>query len=164
MRITTLCYITHGEKTLMLHRTKKESDENAGKWIGIGGHLEEGESPEDCLVREVREETGLTLTSFSFRGLVTFVSDEWGTEYMCLFSGVSDTEEITDCEEGELRWIETEKLGELPMWEGDRIFLKLLDENRPFFDLSLVYQGDSLKKAMLDGVELTLPFDFNSEL
>lgn len=156
MRITTLCYITHGEKTLMLHRTKKESDENAGKWIGIGGHLEEGESPEDCLVREVREETGLTLTSFSFRGLVTFVSDEWGTEYMCLFSGVSDTEEITDCSEGELRWIETEKLGELPMWEGDRVFFDLMKTRRDFFSLKLRYEGEKLAECSVDGKALPL--------
>ncbi len=156
MRITTLCYIHHGGKTLMLHRTKKENDENAGKWVGIGGHLEAGESPEDCLLREVREETGIELTSFEFRGLVTFVSDEWGTEYMCLYTGGCDTDTLRECDEGELRWIENEKVSSLPMWEGDRVFFDLMEKGHSFFSLKLRYEGEKLTECVLDGVPFAL--------
>ena len=149
MRITTLCYIECGGKTLMLHRTKKENDENAGRWIGIGGHLEDGESPEDCLLREVYEETGITLTSYRFRGIVTFVSDEWGTEYMCLFTGKTDKEELTDCDEGFLCWVENDRLSSLPMWEGDRIFFDLMKTREDFFSLKLVYRGDTLIESVV---------------
>lgn len=151
MKITTLCYIKCNGKTLMLHRTKKENDENAGKWVGIGGKLEAGESPEDCLVREVREETGLTLESYTFRGLVTFVSDVWGTEYMCLYTGAVSEEKAGECSEGDLRWVEDERLMTLPMWEGDRVFFDLINEDRPFFSLKLVYRGESLSEVWLDG-------------
>ena len=146
MRNTTLCYIARGRDYLMLHRVKKEKDENKDKWIGIGGKFEEGESPEDCLLREVREETGLTLQSWRYRAIVTFVSDEWGTEYMHLFT----------CEEGELRWIDRDALLETNIWEGDKIFLRLLDTEQPFFSLKLRYRGDSLVEAVLDGRELVI--------
>ena len=151
MRNTTLCYIRRGGDVLLLHRTKKDRDENRDKWIGIGGKFEPGESPEDCLLREVREETGLTLDAWQYRGIVTFVSDEWGTEYMHLFSSDSFHGTLTDCEEGVLEWIPWDSLPRLPIWEGDRIFLRLLDENAPFFSLKLCYRGDRLIQAVLNG-------------
>ena len=152
MRNTTLCYLERGRDYLMLHRVKKEVDENKDKWIGIGGKFEEGESPEDCLLREVREETGLTLTSWRYRGIVTFVSDEWGTEYMHLFTADAWEGQIRqDCDEGELEWIDREKLLALPIWEGDKIFLRLLEEDAPFFSLKLRYKGDRLAEAVLNG-------------
>ena len=158
MRNTTLCHIERDGKYLMMHRVKKAVDENRDKWIGIGGKFEEGESPEDCLLREVREETGLRLKSWQFRGIVTFVSDEWGTEYMHLF--VSDDfegEPRRDCAEGQLEWIGKEELLTKPIWEGDRIFLRLLGTDRPFFSLKLRYTGDILAEAVLDGQALPLP-------
>ena len=152
MRNTTLCYLERGRDYLMLHRVKKEVDENKDKWIGIGGKFEEGESPEDCLLREVREETGLTLTSWRYRGIVTFVSDEWGTEYMHLFTADAWEGALRqDCDEGVLEWIDREKLLSLPIWEGDKIFLRLLDQDAPFFSLKLRYSGDRLAKAVLNG-------------
>ena len=155
MRNTTLCYLERGRDYLMLHRVKKEVDENKDKWIGIGGKFEEGESPEDCLLREVREETGLTLTSWRYRGIVTFVSDEWGTEYMHLFTADAWEGQIRqDCDEGVLEWIHREKLLSLPIWEGDKIFLRLLEEDAPFFSLKLRYKGDRLAEAVLNGTEI----------
>ena len=151
MRNTTLCYIRRGDQVLMLHRVKKENDENHDKWIGIGGKFEPGESPEDCLLREAREETGLTLDSWRYRGLVTFVSDEWGTEYMHLFTSDAFHGELKDCDEGVLEWLPGASLPQLPIWEGDRIFLRLLDEEAPFFSLKLRYRGDSLAEAVLNG-------------
>ena len=152
MRNTTLCYLERGRDYLMLHRVKKEVDENKDKWIGIGGKFEEGESPEDCLLREVREETGLTLTSWRYRGIVTFVSDEWGTEYMHLFTADAWEGALRqDCDEGVLEWIDREKLLSLPIWEGDKIFLRLLEEDAPFFSLKLRYKGDRLAEAVLNG-------------
>ena len=151
LQITTLCYLHRDDETLMLHRVKKKNDLNEGKWVGVGGKLEAGESPEDCLMREVREETGLLLTSFRFRGLVTFVSDRWGTEYMCLYTADGFTGELTDCAEGVLRWIPDSELDSLPMWEGDRIFFRLLQEEAPFFSLKLCYEGDNLTDAFLNG-------------
>ena len=152
MRNTTLCYLERGRDYLMLHRVKKEVDENKDKWIGIGGKFEEGESPEDCLLREVREETGLTLTSWRYRGIVTFVSDEWGTEYMHLFTADAWEGALRqDCDEGVLEWIDREKLLSLPIWEGDKIFLRLLDQDAPFFSLKLRYEGDRLAEAVLNG-------------
>ena len=151
---TTLIYIECGGEYLMLHRTKKENDCNRDKWIGIGGKFEEGESPEDCMLREAREETGLSLTAWRFRGIVTFVSDEWGTEYMHLFTADGFTGELSVCGEGELEWVKKSRLCELPIWEGDKIFLRLLRENAPFFSLKLCYRGDALVRAVLDGAEL----------
>ncbi len=152
MRCTSLCYIERDGQYLMLHRVRKENDENRDKWIGIGGKFEEGESPEDCMLREVREETGLRLLSWRFRGIVTFVSDEWGTEYMHLFTADRFEGELRrDCEEGELAWIGKRELLTKKIWEGDRIFLRLLEENAPFFSLKLRYCGDSLAEAVING-------------
>ena len=149
---TTLCYIEKDDCYLMLHRTKKENDENHDKWIGIGGKFEAGESPEDCLLREVIEETGLSLRTFRYRGIVTFVSDSLeATEYMHLFTSSDFSGELKECDEGELEWLKKEKLYELTLWEGDRIFLDLLDTDEPFFSLKLVYSGETLKNAFLNG-------------
>lgn len=146
MKNTTLCYIEKDNKYLMLLRNKKEVDENKGKWIGVGGKFMEGESPEDCLVREVFEETGVTLTSYRFRGLVTFVSDEWGTEYMHLFTASEYTGEvdIDNCEEGTLKWIPKGEIMNLNLWDGDRVFLELLAKDEKFFSLTLRYSGEEL--------------------
>lgn len=149
---TTLCYIAQGEDYLMLHRVKKENDLNHDKWIGIGGKFEDKESPEDCVLREVQEETGLKLTSYRYRGLVTFVSDRWPTEYMHLFTADGFTGTLKECDEGVLEWIPRKKLLELPHWEGDAIFLDLIDrEDTPFFSLKLCYRGDQLEQAVLNG-------------
>ncbi|MBQ2729961.1 MAG: 8-oxo-dGTP diphosphatase [Clostridia bacterium] len=156
MKMTTLCYISCGDDTLMLHRTKKKNDENAGKWVGIGGKFEEGESPEDCLTREVYEETGVRLEKYRYRGIVTFVSDEWGTEYMHLFTGEVNEKTMHRCSEGDLEWINTAVLDSLPMWEGDRVFFDLIRRDAPFFSLKLTYRGDSLVSAVLDGKALAI--------
>lgn len=153
---TTLCYIEQDGKYLMLHRVKK-NDINHDKWIGIGGKFEEKESPEDCALREVREETGLTLTSYAYRGLVTFVSDQYETEYMHLFTADGFTGELIDCDEGTLEWVDKALVPTLPTWAGDRIFLDLLARDVPFFSLKLEYVGDTLVRAVLDGKELPLP-------
>ena len=134
----------------MLHRTSKKKDGNKDKWIGVGGHFEKGESPEECLLREVKEETGLGLTSYQFRGIVTFISDEWPDEYMCLYTADRYTGNIGNCDEGELVWVEKEKIMDLNIWEGDKIFLKLLTENQPFFSLKLEYKGDKLVNTVLN--------------
>ena len=154
MTTTTLCYIENEGKYLMLHRVKKKNDINEGKWIGVGGHVEYQESPEECLVREVKEETGLTLTSWKFRGIVTFISEGWNTENMCLYTADGYEGEIIPCNEGVLEWIRKEDLLKLNLWEGDKIFLKLLQENAPFFSLKLAYKGDVLTEAVLDGKKL----------
>ena len=155
--LSTLCYLEQNCCYLMLHRTKKEKDINKDKWIGIGGHLEEGESPEECLVREMREETGVTPLSPKLRGIITFVSDRYGTEYMFLYSAEAyQGELISDCPEGDLQWVEKDRISSLPLWEGDKIFLRLMSENHPFFSLKLSYQGDNLVYAALDGEELKL--------
>ena len=148
---STLCYIERGDQWLLLHRVKKEHDVNRDKWIGIGGKFEEGESPEECILRETKEETGLTLTSYRYRGLVTFVSDRWEGEYMHLFTADGFEGEIGPCDEGELAWISKSDFAALPQWEGDKIFLRLLEENAPFFSLKLVYAGDKLVSAALNG-------------
>ena len=153
---TTLCYIEKDGCYLMLHRVKKENDMNKDKWIGIGGKFEDKESPEDCVLREAREETGLSLIRPSYRGIVTFVSDRYPTEYMHLFHGDRFEGTIRDCDEGKLEWILKDELLKLPMWEGDKIFLRLLDEDRPFFSLKLSYVGDRLVEAVLDGESLDL--------
>ena len=152
-QLTTLCYIEQNEKYLMLHRVKKEKDVNKDKWIGIGGHFEEGESPEECLLREAEEETGLTLTSWRFRGLVTFLAEGWPTEYMCLFTADGFEGTIKECSEGTLQWVDKTRLNQLNLWEGDKIFFRLLEENRPFFSLKLEYSGDRLIRWSLDGEE-----------
>ena len=156
MKMTTLCYPERDGRYLMLHRTKKEKDENRDKWIGIGGKFEAGESPEDCLKREALEETGLTLTSFRYRGIVTFVSNEYGTEYMHLFTASDWTGTLKECDEGDLEWIDKRRLFDLSLWEGDRIFLRLLDTDIPFFSLKLQYVGDRLVLAQLNGSDLPL--------
>lgn len=151
---TTLCYILRGDECLMLHRVKKENDLNKDKWIGIGGKFEDKESPEDCLLREVREETGLTLTDYAYRGIVTFVSDRWPTEYMHLFTADGFEGELKQCDEGELEWLPWEELTKIPHWEGDEIFLGLLKQRVPFFSLKLCYEGETLVHAVLDGQTL----------
>ena len=154
MKQTTLCYLERGDEYLMLHRTKKKNDENHDKWIGVGGKFEAGESPEDCMHREIFEETGLTVTDYRYRGIVTFVSDIYETEYMHLFT-VTDWEgEARECDEGELAWIKKQKLFDLTLWQGDRIFLQLLQEDVPFFSLKLTYQGDELLEAVLNGEKI----------
>lgn len=153
MKNTSLCYIEKDGRYLMLHRTKKAGDENRDKWIGIGGKFESGESPEDCMLREVLEETGLSVSSWRFRGIVTFVSNEWGTEYMHLFTAHGFTGSLRDCDEGELEWVEKSRIPSLPIWEGDKIFLRLLDEGEVFFSLKLCYEGDKLVQAVLNGRE-----------
>lgn len=155
-QLTTLCYIRQGSRCLMLHRTKKKNDLNSGKWIGIGGHFEPGESPEECLLREVREETGLTLRRWQFRGIVTFCSDCAPTEYMHLFTADAPEGILADCDEGDLQWVEMDRLSTLPMWAGDRIFFDLIARDAPFFSLKLTYRGDELAAAALDGQPLAL--------
>ena len=152
--MTTLCYVEKEDAYLMLHRVSKKQDVNKDKWIGIGGHFEEGESPEDCLLREAYEETGLTLTSWRFRGMVTFTQEGYGTEYMCLYTADGFSGELKDCDEGILEWVKKEDILNLNLWEGDKIFLKLLKEDAPFFSLKLSYQGDCLIEAVLDGRDI----------
>ncbi len=156
MKNSTLCYIEKDGKYLMLHRIKKENDINRDKWIGIGGKFEEKESPEDCVLRETYEETGLTLTSYSYKGIVTFISNVCETEYMHLFTADGFTGNISDCDEGVLEWIDKKELYDLTLWEGDKIFLKLLDEDIPFFSLKLEYDNDDLINAVLNGKQLDI--------
>lgn len=151
MKNTTLCYIEQDGKYLMLHRVKKENDLNRDKWIGLGGKLEEGESPEEGMLREVREESGLELTSYRYRGIVTFVSDQWEGEYMHLFTADGFEGGLSECDEGDLQWVDKAGLDRLRLWEGDKIFLRLIDGDAPFFSLKLSYQGDRLAYAALDG-------------
>lgn len=155
--LTTLCYIEKDDKYLMLHRIKKENDLNKDKWIGVGGHFEPSETPEECLLREVKEETGLRLTSYQFRGLVTFLSNEWeSAEYMCLYTADKFEGEMITCNEGTLEWIEKSRVYDLPIWEGDKIFFRLLEERQEFFSLKLRYEGNILVEAVLDGVDLKI--------
>ena len=151
MKNSTLCYIYKDDECLMLHRTKKENDQSHDKWLGIGGKFEDKESPEDCALREIKEETGLTVTDYRYRGIVTFVSDEWETEYMHLFTADGFTGNIIECDEGDLEWVKKKDVLKLPMWEGDRIFLDLIERDDPFFSLKLVYKGDRLIDAVLNG-------------
>lgn len=144
---TTLCYIEKDNKYLMLHRTKKENDLNEGKWIGVGGKFKPNETPEECLLREVKEETDLTLTSYRLRAVITFVSDKWETEYMYLFTADAFTGEIGSCNEGDLEWVDKDKILDLPTWEGDRIFLEKLLDNAGFFTVKVVYEGDKLVES-----------------
>lgn len=157
MKLSTLCYLEKDDMYLMLHRVKKENDINKDKWIGVGGHFEEGESPEDCVLREVKEETGYTLTSYRFRGIVTFVYGEI-TEYMHLFTADGFEGDEIICNEGNLEWVPKEGISGLNIWEGDKIFLKLLAEDElPFFSLKLVYDLDgNLVSSVLDGQEIMM--------
>ena len=154
----TLCYLESEKgEYLMLHRIKKKNDVNRDKWIGVGGKFEDRESPEECLLREVREETGLTLTDWRYRGIVTFVTEGWETEYMHLFTATGWKGNMAaDCSEGVLEWVPKEQVESLPIWEGDKIFFRLLAEERPFFSLKLSYEGDALVYAALDGKEMIL--------
>lgn len=153
--LTTLCYIEKANQYLMLHRTKKEHDMNHDKWIGVGGKFEYGESPEECLLREVKEETGYTLTSWKYRGIITFIYGEDTVEYMSLYTADGFTGEPVECNEGDLIWVDKEKVLQLNIWEGDRIFLRLLNEKSDFFSLKLVYNKEgALIQTVLDGKEL----------
>ncbi len=155
--LSTLCYIEKDGKYLMLHRNVKKNDVNEGKWIGVGGHFEKDESPEECLLREVKEETGLTLTSYQYRAMVTFVSGNGVTEYMSLFTADGFEGELIPCDEGDLEWVEISRIEELNLWEGDLIFHRLLLERDTFFSLKLVYDGhDKLIYAALDGKSIGL--------
>ena len=154
MILSSVIYIEKDEKYLMLHRTRKENDTNKDKWIGVGGKFEEGESPEECARRETMEETGLTLHNLFYRGIVTFVSDKYPAEQMHLFSSTAFSGDIKTCDEGELDWIEKEKLLSLPIWEGDKIFLRLMDQDIPFFSLKLRYTGNTLTEAVLNEKEI----------
>ena len=154
MRNTTLCHIEKDGKYLMLHRVKKENDLNRDKWVGIGGKFEDKESPDDCVMREVREETGLTLTDYKYRGIVTFVSNIYETEYMHLFTACGFTGNISECDEGVLEWIDKKALYDLTLWEGDKIFLDLINKDMPFFSLKLEYENDDLVCAVLDGITI----------
>lgn len=153
-QLTTLCYIEKNNSYLMLHRVTKKNDINHDKWIGVGGHFEFQESPEDCLLREIKEETGLTLSTFRFRGIVTFISDNDPAEYMCLYTSDDFSGNLIECDEGNLEWVPFEKIEALELWEGDKIFLRLLKENAPFFSLKLVYQNGALKESILNGKKL----------
>ena len=140
MRLTTLCYIERDQCWLMMHRVKKEEDENAGKWIGIGGHLEENESPEECIRREALEEAGTNLTGLKLRGIITFILPDWGNELTFLYTAQTDAAELKECSEGVLKWIPIENVMDLPLWEGDRIFLPLLQTREDVFSLKLNYE------------------------
>lgn len=149
---TTLCYIEKDNKYLMLHRVKKEKDVNKDKWIGVGGHFEKNESPEDCLLREVREETGLELISWKLRGIVTFIYGSDDAEYMFLYTADRYRGTLAECDEGILEWIDKSLVYDLPIWEGDKIFFRLLEEGREFFSLKLCYEEDGrMTEAVLDG-------------
>lgn len=146
---TTLCYIEKDNKYLLLHRTKKENDLNEGKWIGVGGKFEKDETPEECLLREVKEETGLTLTKYKLRAVITFISNEWETEYMYLFTASEFSGKLMGCDEGELEWVDKEDILKLNIWEGDKIFLKKMIEEDNFFTLKVMYEGDKLVNSVL---------------
>ncbi|SFG10072.1 8-oxo-dGTP diphosphatase [Lachnospiraceae bacterium C7] len=142
--LTTLCYIEKDEKYLMMHRVKKENDINKDKWVGVGGHFEEDETPEECLLREVLEETNLRLKKYKLRGIITFISDQWETEYMFLYTATDFEGEIGECDEGNLEWVKKEEVFNLPIWEGDKIFFEMLNTRKEFFTLKLRYEGDKL--------------------
>lgn len=146
---TTLCYIERDNKYLMLHRTKKENDLNEGKWIGVGGKFEKDETPEECLLREVKEETGLILTNYQLRAVITFKSNEWETEYMYLFTANEFSGELISCNEGDLEWVNKNQILDLNIWEGDRIFLEKIIKDNQFFTLKVVYEGNKLVESIL---------------
>lgn len=149
--MTTLCYIEKDGKYLMLHRVKKQNDVNKDKWVGIGGHFEQDESPEECLLREVKEETGLQLNEYKLRGIITFLSNEFHTEYMFLYTATDFEGQLINCNEGDLEWIDKSAVYNLPIWDGDKIFFRLLDETEGFFSLKLRYEGQNLVEAVLNG-------------
>lgn len=151
--LTTLCYIEKDNKYLLLHRIKKENDINKDKWIGVGGHFEQDETPEECLLREVKEETGLTLHTWKLRGIITFMSDGYQTEYMFLYTADCFSGELSECSEGVLEWVDKSEVYRRSVWEGDKIFLKLLETTTEFFSLKLRYEGDQLVEAVLNGKE-----------
>ena len=151
VQMTTLGYIETRESYLMLHRVKKEQDVNEGKWIGIGGKFEYGESPEECMIREAKEETGLAVTSMKFRGILTFICDKQDPEYICLYTIDGFSGQLKECDEGELLWVPKDEIFGLNLWEGDRIFFDLLQKDVPFFSLKLCYEGDQLLEAVLNG-------------
>ena len=153
---TTLCHIERNGCYLMLHRIKKKNDLNQDKWVGIGGKFEDKESPEECNLREVFEETGLTLNSARYCGIVTFVSDKWGTEYMQIFKSSDFEGKLKECDEGVLEWVKIEDIYNLPIWQGDKIFLRLIEKDIPFFSLKLTYEGETLMEALLNGEKLDL--------
>lgn len=161
MTLTTLCYIEKDNCYLMLHRIKKEHDINKDKWIGIGGHFETGESPDDCLLRETYEETGLTLTSYRFRGILTFQCDDITDYYICIYTADGFTGSLKDCKEGVLKWVSKKEINNLDLWDGDLIFFQLLDEDSPFFSLKVSYKNNVLKEAVLNGQPLELSNLFN---
>ena len=157
MKQTTLCYLQRDNSYLMLHRVKKSNDASHDKWIGVGGKCEADESPDECMLREVWEETGLTVKQWRYRGIVTFISDIWPCEYMHLFTATEWEGTMTECDEGDLQWVPLPELESLNLWEGDKIFLRLLrDPQQPFFSLKLDYHGDALVSAKLDGRPLPL--------
>lgn len=147
MRLTTICYIEQDGNYLMLHRTKKENDQSHDKWLGVGGKFEKDESPDECILREVKEETGLTLTSYQLRGVMTFVSDIWETEYMFIYTADRFEGELTKCSEGDLQWIKKTEVMNLKLWEGDKIFLKKLIDGDGFFTVKMEYEGEKLVKV-----------------
>lgn len=146
MIFSSLCYIEKDEKYLMLHRTKKKNDINENKWIGIGGKFEVGESPEECIIREVKEETGLTLNSYKFRGIITYISKTWETEYVCLFTSDNFSGKLIECNEGDLKWIDKKEVLNLKTWEGDKIFINKIQKDDKFFTIKFEYDGDTLLK------------------
>ena len=154
--LTTLCYLERDGKYLMLHRVKKEADINRDKYIGVGGHFAYGESPDECLRREVLEETGLTLRAYRARGIVTFVYGDDVVEYMHLYTADAWEGELSECDEGVLEWVEIDRVCDLPIWEGDKVVFRLLAANAPFFSLKLVYtKDDALTEVWLDGERLS---------
>ena len=147
MRLTTICYIEQDGNYLMFHRTKKENDQSHDKWLGVGGKFDKDESPDECILREVKEETGLTLTSYQLRGVMTFVSDIWETEYMFIYTADRFEGELTECSEGDLQWIKKTEVMNLKLWEGDKIFLKKLIDGDGFFTVKMEYEGEKLVKV-----------------
>lgn len=153
--LSTLCYIEKDGKYLMLHRIKKTNDINQGKWIGVGGHFEQDETPEECLLREVKEETGFTLQDFRLRGILTFLADDFPAEYIFLYTANQFNGEQVQCDEGVLEWIKKEDISSLALWEGDRVFFHLLDTTENVFSLKLRYEGDRLVESVLNGIPMT---------
>ncbi len=144
MILSTLCYIEKDGQYLMLHRTKKKNDLNKDKWLGIGGKFEEGESPEECIVRETREETGLILKDYKLHCIVTYVSTNWETEYMYVFTSKEFEGNLIECNEGDLQWVDKDKVACLNTWEGDKIFLNKIQNGDGFFTIKFEYDGDKL--------------------